>query len=262
MDRVSEQDLACRAHRNMVEAFASLPPHQPSGFVRRRGGVVVAATGSSIALFNAVLPVDEKVSEQALVAAVEAMRTAGLVSFTQLREGVDDALLPLVGDLGLEERPDASWPAMVLTDLPSAPAVPQGLQIRSSRGGGEFEHHFQASVSVAGVDRALWATWLGKGLADDPAWTMVTGCVDGEPVARSMSYLTGDVVGVYNVGTVPAARRRGYGWAVTLAAIMSGKDAGATIATLQSSAMALPMYRAHGFRTVFRYRAFCDRWAS
>jgi hypothetical protein len=170
---------------------------------------------------------------------------------------VDDALLPVAGQLGLVERQDASWPAMVLTDLPPEPVVAEGLQIRHTADGSGFEEHFRASAAVAGADPALWATWLGPGLAEDPAWTMVTGYADGGPVARSMSYRTGDVVGVYNVGTIASARRRGYGWAVTLAAIMSGVAAGATVATLQSSGMALLMYQAHGFRALFRYRAFC-----
>lgn len=273
MDRMNDPDLARCAHLNMVEAFASLPPHQDRGFVRRRDGVVVAATGSPIALFNAILPVEEGVTEAALMHAVDTVRSAGLASFTQVRDGPDDALLAVIRQLGLVERPDASWPAMVLTDLPSTPVVPEGLEIRHTADGSTFAEHFRASASVAGVEPGLWATWLGprvlrayrtrcgRRLADDPAWTMVTGYAGREPVARSMSFLTGDVVGIYNVGTVPAARRRGYGWAVTLAAIMAGVAAGATVATLQSSAMALPMYRAHGFRTLFRYRAFHDRFA-
>jgi hypothetical protein len=82
---MGDLDLAHRAHLNMVGAFASLPPHQPGGFVRRSDSVVVAATGSPVALFNEILPVDEAVTADALVRAVEAVRMAGLASFTQLR---------------------------------------------------------------------------------------------------------------------------------------------------------------------------------
>jgi GNAT superfamily N-acetyltransferase len=258
-DQVHAIELADRAHLNMVEAFASLPSHLPGGFVRRRGGIVVAATGSPFALFNEIMPVEDVVDADALVAAVQETRVAGLSSFTQLRDGIDDALLRVVSDLGLQEVANFSWPAMVLTDLPHALDLPAGFEIRRVANRAQFEDHLRWSSAIAGVDSAFTATWLGESIADDPAWALITGHVDGAVVSRSMGFRTGDVIGIYNVGTLKPARRRGYGWAVTLAAIMAGVEAGCTVATLQSSAMALPMYEAHGFRRLFQYRAFLDR---
>ena len=104
----------------------------------------------------------------------------------------------------------------------------------------------------------LYPTWLAQTIMDDPAWALFLGYADGMPVARSMSFHGDDVVGIYNVGTAEPARRRGYGWAMTLAAILAGANAGCTLATLQSSAMAMSIYEAHGFRPLYRYRAF--RW--
>jgi hypothetical protein len=95
-------------------------------------------------------------------------------------------------------------------------------------------------------------------MIEDPAVSLLVGHSDGMPVAMSMSVLTGDVVGIYNVGTVQAARRRGYGWAMTLAAIMSGVRDGSKFAALQSSEMGFPIYAPHGFRTLFDYRRFGD----
>jgi hypothetical protein len=253
-----EVDLSRRAHRNLVDAFSSLPAHVPGGFVHRIDGVVVAATGSPSALFNEILPGAEAPEPAAVIEAVRMTRAAGLSSLVQLRDGVDDALIPAIRDLGLEERAELSWPAMVLAPLPAAADTPPGLDIRRAIGRSGYEEHLRASTAITGTDPARIATWLGQGIVDDPDWTLLTGYVDGTPVVRSMSFHKDGVVGVYNVGTATSARRRGYGWAATHATIMAGADAGCTVATLQSSAMARSMYEANGFRKLYGYRAFHD----
>ncbi|WP_153395259.1 GNAT family N-acetyltransferase [Ornithinicoccus halotolerans] len=247
-----------RAHLNMVEAFASLPPHQPRGFLRRSNGVVVAATASPVALFNEVLPVADPVSVEALVAAVQGLQATGLPFYAQLREGLDDGLVRAVTDLGLEEDASASWPAMVCTDLPRVAEGPGSLHIRTVDGRSGLEEFVRASAEITGGSPEITHTWLGHGVADDPRWALLTGYAAGVPVAQAMSFRSGRVVGIYNVVTAATARRRGYGWAVTSGAIATGAQAGCTEAVLQSSAVALPMYESHGFSTLFRYRAF--RW--
>src|SRR5437868_335448 len=74
------------------------------------------------------------------------------------------------------------------------------------------------------------------------------GLVDGAPLTRSLAVVTGDAVGVYNVATAQDASRRGYGWAITRAAVGVGMERGCTLAVLQASEMGFPMYERHGFR--------------
>jgi ribosomal protein S18 acetylase RimI-like enzyme len=242
----------------MVEAFASLPPHQPGGHVRRSAGLVFAITGSPLALFNAVLPTAELVDPEALVDECRANLAPGLQWCLQLRSGIDDALLPVVPGLGLSEAVDLSWPAMVLGTLPTALEAPPGIEVRRVVDDAGFEDHLRAT----GGDGALGATWLGRGVLDDPRWTLFVGYLDGAPVARSMSFVHDRVVGVYNVGTQAPARRRGFGSALTVSALIEGARAGCTVATLQSSAMARRMYEELGFRLAYRYRAFTGVRAS
>ena len=244
--------LAVRAHANMTEAFASLPRHQPSGFVRRAKGIVVAVTGSPISLFNEVLPDGDRVRPEQLAAGVEEARQTTTGLFVQLREGTDDHLLRGVFELGLEEAPDFSWPAMALTELPGASHAPAGFDIRRVCDVAGYRDHLGAT----GGDPALTGTWMGPGLVDDPAWSLFVGYVDGVPVARSMAFMNDGVVGIYNVGTREGFRRRGYGWAMTEMALAAGAHTGCTVAILQSSRMGLDMYRRHGFRPLFGYRAF------
>jgi Acetyltransferase (GNAT) family len=83
-------------------------------------------------------------------------------------------------------------------------------------------------------------------LADD-AMHMFIGRVDGRAVAAAMGYRLDDVVGVFGVTTVASARRRGYGTAVTRAAMLT--DTGLP-AVLAPSDEAVNMYRRLGFEPV------------
>ena len=77
--------------------------------------------------------------------------------------------------------------------------------------------------------------------------------LDGEAVGTSLGVRAGDVLGVFNVATVPAARGRGVGRAVTLAALRNGLGAGCRMAVLQASEMGHPVYERLGFRDFAAY---------
>ena len=62
--------------------------------------------------------------------------------------------------------------------------------------------------------------------------------------------------GIYAVGTLPEARRRGVGTAATWAAVAAGRDWGCDTIVLRRARWAFPMYQEMGFRTVVRYTTF------
>ncbi|HEV8490270.1 MAG TPA: hypothetical protein VGQ58_10840, partial [Candidatus Limnocylindrales bacterium] len=68
---------------------------------------------------------------------------------------------------------------------------------------------------------------------------------------------SGETLGIYAVGTLAHARRRGYGRAVTWAVLEAGATAwGSRQAILQSSQMGVPVYRSMGFETVGAFTTF------
>jgi GNAT superfamily N-acetyltransferase len=79
---------------------------------------------------------------------------------------------------------------------------------------------------------------------------LLVGRVDGQAVSTSLGFVGGGAVGLYGVGTVPDARGRGYGSAVTLAAMDWGAEKGADLAILHATELGEPVYRRLGFEKV------------
>jgi GNAT superfamily N-acetyltransferase len=87
---------------------------------------------------------------------------------------------------------------------------------------------------------------------DHTAFHIVVARRGEENVATAMAFdLDGDC-GVYDVGTLEHARRRGFGTAVTLAVLYDAADRGCRTASLQSSPMAERVYAGIGFRDLGR----------
>lgn len=57
-------------------------------------------------------------------------------------------------------------------------------------------------------------------ILDEPRMILWLGRVDGKPVGAAMSYRTDEAVGIFGVTTIASMRRRGYGTALTRAAML------------------------------------------
>jgi len=88
--------------------------------------------------------------------------------------------------------------------------------------------------------------------ADPAAYRLLIARLDGEDVAAAMAFDHGGDCGIYNVGTLAHARRRGLGTALTAALLHDALARGCRTASLQSTPMAERMYAAVGFRDLGR----------
>ena len=89
---------------------------------------------------------------------------------------------------------------------------------------------------------------------EQPVPSHFVGRLDGRAVATSRISVIGGTAGIYSVVTIPDARGRGFGRAMTLAALHAARDGGYRIATLQSSELGYNIYRRLGFVDVFDYQ--------
>jgi GNAT superfamily N-acetyltransferase len=76
---------------------------------------------------------------------------------------------------------------------------------------------------------------------------------NGEPAATLMAFDHDGDCGIYMVGTVAAARRRGLATALSAHAVAAARERGCTTASLQSTAMAEGVYASVGFRDLGRF---------
>jgi ribosomal protein S18 acetylase RimI-like enzyme len=101
-------------------------------------------------------------------------------------------------------------------------------------------------LRVAGVPANLLAT------ADPAAYHIRLACSDGTTAATALAFDFEGDCGIYNVGTLEHARRRGLATALTVIQLHDAVGRGCKTASLQATPMAEHLYAAIGFRDLGR----------
>ena len=127
------------------------------------------------------------------------------------------------------------------------PPTPDGVVVRAV-GPGDRKPYVDLLAAGFEAPREIFDALMTESLMGAPGVTSYLIEAHGEPVATGFGVLAEGLVGIFNVATPPAFRRRGYGRVATEAALREGFAAGATGAYLLPSEMGLPLYRAMGFR--------------
>ena len=142
-------------------------------------------------------------------------------------------------------------PCMVRDAGGVARAAPKELGIEEvSDDAGMFEAWSVVRIVFMG-GRVREPFWDARVLSD--RYRVWIGRVDGRTVTTATAFMSDGYVGVYAVGTLPEARGRGYGEALTWAATLCRPD---LPATLQASEMGAPIYERMGFRTVASFNVW------
>lgn len=237
-------ELEKLADANLAGAWANIGGHV--GEVGGSQGCPFVATGLPVAFFNGVYatgPVDDP--DQVLADAAAFMAERGVPWLLWVREGVDDALLDAGRRAGLT---DAGGPqAMALPAIHEIPPPPDGLEITVVSDAAGLEIARDVGARGFEMPREFMNVLAAESMLDDPTVVMVIGSVDDVPVSTALVGVTGNTAGIYNVATPPEHRRRGYGEALTWAAVEEGRRRGCDHSTLQASPMGAPVYRRMGY---------------
>jgi GNAT superfamily N-acetyltransferase len=222
------------------------------GLQRDSGGVRWTIGGSPLDYHNAVVEADlsPETADATIAESLQLMKDHGVPGSWHVGPAMQPADLgSRLLAAGFTHGGSEPGMAVELTHL-SSPALVQDLQITRVM---DDEH------------LAVWEGTLGRGFGEgekearwvaevyrregygDP-WRHYVGWLDGEPVATTTIFLAAGVAGVYFVMTVPEARRRGIGAAITHAALVEARDSGFEYGVLGSSPAGRSVYAGLGFR--------------
>lgn len=132
-------------------------------------------------------------------------------------------------------------------------AVPSGFtieEVQDETALHEFKHVFVTSNEIPDWAGQAWVdATLHIGIGRTP-WRMYLGRVNGEAVATNMLFNGAGVASVYAVGTIPSARGKGIGGAITLKPLLEARAMGYRYAVLFATEMGIHAYERIGFRVV------------
>lgn len=145
-------------------------------------------------------------------------------------------------------------PELVLgTEGVSIPSPPKGLDVRTVRTVGGLRTWARTSSLGFGDATNALRFMANERSLEEGSFVCHTGLASGKPVATSASYTSSGVTVILGVSTVSEARGRGFGEAMTWAAVRDGIERRSGTISLQASPAGFPVYHRMGFRHVFDF---------
>ena len=166
--------------------------------------------------------------------------------------GGPDGRWSLYGNIG---GPGGTWMLANLTSLSSSPSVPADFNTRRVSDHSMLEEWKQINAEGYGDSapykrhQIFYDAYARHGYGSDAIALHYIGYLGDRPVTSATLLLTGGIASVYNVSTPSCLRRRGFGSAITYAALQEAQSRGYQSAFIQSSPMGKGVYSKLGFVT-------------
>lgn len=152
---------------------------------------------------------------------------------------------------GLRHSVDMPSMAVELDKLRMSRNRPTDLEIKLVEDDDALNDWLDAFLSVyTGMARVRdwwfkFESYLGYGRSYNRL--LYTGYLRGRPVASAFMFLGSGVAGIYCVGTITEARRKGIGSEITCVPLLEAREMGYKVGILHSSKMAYNIYSRMGF---------------
>jgi hypothetical protein len=233
----------------LLQTWQHLLAGIPDGWTQTGPGALAAVSGVALPTLNGVwvdsLDIDTVVVDNLL----DRVAATGLPHCLQVRPVGDDQVNDLTTARGMT-RDARAIPLMTLEDFGQLGVAQEAgeMVIRELE---PVDAHLHARLAAVGFEAPVEAflQLMTPSVLAVPGVRCYLGEVGNQPVTTGLGVTLGTFVGIFNIATPAAHRRRGYGAAVTARAVSDGLAAGATWAWLQSSEPGYPIYKRLGFRT-------------
>jgi GNAT superfamily N-acetyltransferase len=253
--------LAALEHANWIDYVAASVSLGPKGLLVRDRGIVTALGHVPMRFYNQILVEEPHAVAEAIGDAVACGRERRDQFVVSLRDGFDDRFAPQMAELGLVASDDSVTSAMALHPIgdaaPSTDLDP-GFEIRRVTDETGLEDHRRTVTAGFDAHPSVAEAMIGIGLLGRPECAVYVGYLNGLPVTAGLGWRTGQTIGVYNIATIPTARRHGFGAVMTARVVADGKAAGCDVGALQASSMGRPIYQRMGFRMALRYFGYVE----
>jgi GNAT superfamily N-acetyltransferase len=235
----------------------------PDALLRHNPEVTAISTGLKSSFFNAV--VSTHLGEHGLDEAIDSI----LAPFQE--RGV-----PLLWWVWPSSRPADPGPFLMarnfvyrgegpgmtanLSTVPTNLALPADVEIEQVRDEETLKLWLQlGEEGRAPLDQDYLDFELALGLQEGAPYRRYLARYNGLPVAGSLLFLDADAAGLYGVVTLPEARGKGIGTAVSLMPLLDAWSLGYQVAVLESSPDGFPVYTKLGFRECCRVKSYIWR---
>lgn len=229
------------------EAAFDNPMFEPAGFPD------VHAVHCSVPhpLFNSVCGAtfpDDEVEARAL-AVVAAYVERGLpFLWWATPSGHAESLRPVLTGAGLAvEDVPGMWRSC---ELALDPLLPDGLSVDVAESAAELRTSIEVMTEGFAMPADLVAPLLAVVDAMVGSFVQVTAHLEGRPVGSGTVFFDGTTGGLYNIATLPGARGRGVGRAVTATLANIARERGCAETVLHASEAGRPLYDRLGYEAV------------
>jgi ribosomal protein S18 acetylase RimI-like enzyme len=243
----TDDDLYVRGAATLLASWEEYAHGCADAALERLNGVSAAVfpSGPERAVYNNAL-LDRGLGPAVRVAAVDAMeaayRCARVDRYAAWVHESDEGMRAELSRRGFTIDESTRAMGMSLTDAPLGVA-------EFELGPSDWAEHLR----IIGAPPGLLSG------ADPRAFHILVARFDGEPVAAAMAFDHNGDCGVFNMGTLEAARRRGIGTALAARHVRDAIERGCTTASLQSTTMAERVYARVGFRDLGRILEYVPR---
>ncbi|MCY1139401.1 GNAT family N-acetyltransferase [Actinoplanes sp. Pm04-4] len=246
-------DAADTAASAWLGALKLLAGSQRNGYFRQTpGGTAEIVTGAPFPSLNGVAAVTRDPSPDEIAELAASPRLAEVAWTIHVRgDDVEERIVEVAAKHGLTGSMPLPFMIRELTEADAAD-VPAARRITNA----DSVAYQRTMAAGFEAPEPLFTIFAEPAVIELPGATGYLLEVDGVPVATSFGLQVGDQVGVFNIATPPAFRRKGYGRLATAAVLSDAYKAGARTAFLHATPDGLPLYQAMGFELAENWTVF------